>query len=430
MGSKVIVKKPIFIVGCGRSGTTLLFDWLSQHPCLNRTTGYPDGEDHEGWIRHGHCMIAGIGNPNSDRFGIGINGYNSCLHMTAADVTPEVRQAMHNYYATEILGLDFDKRVINKCPHNSNKIGYLLGLFPDAKIIHIIRDCTPVVASWIAIMKAVPTVVAYWPDEEFPCLWLMQRPESEVERSLLDRHKRFYPGGGAALWVDYWCKTNMGIETQMRGHLNQLLTVRYEDLVAAPQLVLGRITSFCEMPAHRYSTGNVDSNTALRHCDLLTEEVVAAIKKKAEEVRRYFGYSDSSSLVNPGPLPSRLYIPTKAEFLNAKSIQEERVPSETGAFEENEYLIDLDESQIAPHEEIILSDAADAYRRRFISRELNLDECLVFYGMVVKQNGSFPLDWEYYVLQLGLKKYPNRPDLLERVKVVSCQLQDLPKSTG
>lgn len=27
---------------------------------------YPDGEDHEGWIEHGKCKMAGIGNVNSD----------------------------------------------------------------------------------------------------------------------------------------------------------------------------------------------------------------------------------------------------------------------------------------------------------------------------------------------------------------------------
>ena len=39
---------PIFIFGCGRSGTTFLFDLLAQHPLIARTTGYPDGEDHKG----------------------------------------------------------------------------------------------------------------------------------------------------------------------------------------------------------------------------------------------------------------------------------------------------------------------------------------------------------------------------------------------
>ena len=54
------IRKPIFIVGCGRAGTTLLFDIVSQHPGLARTDGYPDGEDHEGWIEHGKCIMAEI----------------------------------------------------------------------------------------------------------------------------------------------------------------------------------------------------------------------------------------------------------------------------------------------------------------------------------------------------------------------------------
>ncbi|MBU6225384.1 MAG: sulfotransferase [Burkholderiales bacterium] len=75
MGEDFQIHKPIFVVGCGRSGTTLLFDILSQHPSLARTTGYPDGEDHDGWIKHGQCVMAGIGKVCHSQYGNGINGF-------------------------------------------------------------------------------------------------------------------------------------------------------------------------------------------------------------------------------------------------------------------------------------------------------------------------------------------------------------------
>ena len=153
------VNKPVFIVGCGRSGTTMLFDLLSNHPELARTTGYPDGEDHEGWLKHGKCVMAGIGNPAHVQFGNGINGYQYCLHMTREDATDEIVNNMHRYYFEEVLCGDTKKKVLNKPPHLSNKLDYLLGIFPDAKIVHIIRDCGPVVASWVAIMDQVPSLM-------------------------------------------------------------------------------------------------------------------------------------------------------------------------------------------------------------------------------------------------------------------------------
>jgi len=84
----MFVNKPIFVIGCGRSGTTLLFNLISSHPDVAQTKGYPDGEDHLGWVEHGDCVMAGMGNVNSPMFENGINGFHYCLHMTAKDVSP------------------------------------------------------------------------------------------------------------------------------------------------------------------------------------------------------------------------------------------------------------------------------------------------------------------------------------------------------
>lgn len=417
------VRKPIFIVGCGRSGTTLLFDWLSQHPDLARTQGYPDGEDHEGWIEHGHCVMAGIGSPGSERFGNGINGFNACLHMGAEDVTPAIQEAMHRHYAEGVMGGNEGKRVINKCPHNSNKLGYLLGLFPDAKIVHIVRDCEPVAASWMAVMDAVPSLVVYLPDEEFPCLWLMQRPVGEAERKVLARHKRFYPGGGAALWVDYWCKTNMGIEPQMAGKLDQLISVRYEDLVVAPQAVLDRITAFCELPAHRYATAGVDRQTEFRHKHRMTAEVVEAVETRAQAARRHFGYAQPAEGEAASSGPARLYMPSKEELLGAAPARLQLGKAYVDAILESPGSKDSTGPwKLAPHDELRLSAGTTEAKARFLARALSLDECLGFFESVVSETGGFPPDWEYFVLELALDRHPGRPDLVKRQAIVRNQL--------
>lgn len=285
-----MVTKPIFVVGCGRSGTTLLFDVLSQHPSLARTTGYPDGEDHEGWIRHGKCVMAGIGNVHHSQYGNGINGYEYCLHMTREDVTEDVVAGMHGHFRS-LLGGDARKRVINKQPHLSNKLDYVLGIFPDARIVHIVRDCEPVVASWIAVMDAHPSLVVYWPEgEELPCFWLMPRPDDPVAIARLARHPRFFPGGGQELWIDYWCRTNVGIGTQMKGRESQLLAVRYEDLVASPERVLKRVTEFCEIDDFEFSVSQLRTDTARKHASRMTESLRDAIAVRARLVRESFGY--------------------------------------------------------------------------------------------------------------------------------------------
>lgn len=295
------VRQPVFVVGCGRSGTTLLFDLLSTHPGLARTTGYPDGEDHEGWVTHGQCVMAGIGNVHHSGYGSGINGHHFCLHMTREDATADVVGAMRAHYWNNVLRGDPSRRVINKQPHLSNKLDYVLGIFPDARIVHIVRDCEPMVASWMAIMAEHPDLVVYWPgDEPLPCFWLMPKPGNEVARARLARHPRFYPGGGAELWIDYWCQVNAGIARQMAGRFDQLLTLRYEDLVAQPAETLARITGFCALDPFDFDVRHIDPTTAGKHVRLMNPELRAAIGTRAGAVRASFAYQPGAGELAPG----------------------------------------------------------------------------------------------------------------------------------
>lgn len=385
--------RPVFVVGCGRSGTTLLFDWLAQHPGLARTTGYPDGEDHEGWIEHGDCVMAGIGTPDSLRFGSGINGFQPCLHMSAADATPSVQERMRRHHASLLPAGGPARRVLNKCPHNSNKLDYMLGIFPGARIVHIVRDCAPVVASWMAIMAQVPSVLAYLPaDEPLPCLWLMPAPESETARQVLDRHPRFHPGGGANVWVEYWVATNLGIEAQMQGRLDQLLCIRYEDLIAEPAKVMEEITRFCGLPGFEFDTGNVALDTATRHGDHLTPEIVAAIDTRASAARRHFGYLPPADGTAAPPAAARLFVPT----------------------------IDHRRLQLDMHPEIMLDDETAARRDRFVAHLGGMEEAMDFYQAVTSRGIAFPPDWEYYLILLALERYPLRPDLQQRLAAIGA----------
>jgi hypothetical protein len=303
--NKIQIKKPVFIIGCGRSGTGLLFDLLGQHPSLVKTMGYPDGEDHLGWVEHGNCVMAGIGNHTAPQFGTGINGFQVCLPMSENDVTDKTISRMHQYYFDSVLNGDTSLRVINKQPHLSNKLHYLLKIFPDAKIIHIIRDCPAVVASWKAIMNAINSVLLYIPpDEENPCFWLMPRPEDKTARELLDKHPHIYPGGDGAVFIDYWCKVNKAIPNEMKACPSQLLTIRYEDLIENPNEMLKKIDDFCELAPYEYAVKDVQRNTANKHKALVDEVLAEKIHVNAMAVRKMYGYLSSEV-----KMPYSLYIP-------------------------------------------------------------------------------------------------------------------------
>jgi hypothetical protein len=72
------------------------------------------------------------------------------------------------------------------------------------KIVHIVRDCIPIVASWMAVVDSHPDLMIYSPwGEKFPCLWLMPRPKDHDARERLQHHAFFFPGGGRELFIDY-----------------------------------------------------------------------------------------------------------------------------------------------------------------------------------------------------------------------------------
>ena len=290
-----VVRSPIFVVGCGRSGTTLLFDLMKRHPELAPTTGYPDGEDHVGWIEHGGALIAGLATPQGDT---GHVGYEHCLHMTEHDVNDGARESMHRYYGSTVLGGRASARVVNKCPHLANKLRYVRAIFPDARFLHIVREPVAVVASWVKVMQAFPDLALYWPDSEYPCLWVFRAPRADGARSPLAREQRFYPGGGLLRLADYWATVNANVSRQLEDTPEQLLTIRYEDLVTAPERMLRNVTDFCGLAPFEAVPVPIERERNSVHRSLLQDDQVKAIVARCRTVAERLGYHTTDDAVH------------------------------------------------------------------------------------------------------------------------------------
>jgi hypothetical protein len=156
-------KPPIFIVGCGHSGTSLLLAILGYH---------------------------------KEIFAV---PYESAL-FTHSD--PAVCALMHEWDSA--CNRDGKSRWVEKTPLHVLQIGRWLKLQPKARIIYVVRDGRDVVAS------------------------LSRRPEWQ------DIEKR----------IDRWLYDNIaGI--QYRTH-PQVLTVKYEELVADPEAIISKICQFLD----------------------------------------------------------------------------------------------------------------------------------------------------------------------------------------
>ncbi|MGD8805724.1 MAG: sulfotransferase [Chloroflexota bacterium] len=165
---KMPIDRPIFIVGAPRSGTSILYQILYQHPDLAhftqasdlfpecpilanrffRVTGLsqlrPTSIAFRGWAAHGYMFAEGY---NTWRY---FAKHNSVLE--AHDVTHEQR-SFYRQLLQKHLFLFRRSRFINKSPFNSLRLTYLNEIFPNALFIHIHRDGRAVARSTLEMRR-------------------------------------------------------------------------------------------------------------------------------------------------------------------------------------------------------------------------------------------------------------------------------------
>lgn len=192
-----------FIVGCGRSGNTLLRMMLDSHPDMAIP---PETEV---------VVDAVAAGADVDRFCEAVTGHwrfeDLKLDRTEwrARVTAlspfsasEGLRVMYRMYAEK-----FHKtRVGDKTPFYAQHLALIATTFPEARAVHIIRDGRDVAASMLP-------------------LW-------------------FSPGDAAAV-ADHWCTVVSRIRNDQ--HLLPTIEVRYEHLVTDTERELRRVLEFCEL---------------------------------------------------------------------------------------------------------------------------------------------------------------------------------------
>ncbi len=124
------IVKPIILLGSGRSGTTLLGEVFGQHPDV---AYWP--EPRPIWMyRH---------------------AYRSHHDLSAEDLTPAVARYIDRRFA-RFLAHSGRSRFAEKTPSNCLRIPFIAALYPDCRVINIIRDGREVVASTLRMQAGPP----------------------------------------------------------------------------------------------------------------------------------------------------------------------------------------------------------------------------------------------------------------------------------
>lgn len=213
--------RPVFIVGAPRSGTSLLYATLRRS---SRLAHWP-GEAHEVWEADFHPALG---------------GWESNV-VRAEDVTEDsARRIRRSFY----LAAGSRKRLIDKTPRNSLRVGFVDALFPDARFVFLQRDGRDNVNSLINAWRT-PRYRTY------------RLPEAHAIAGVDPVWWKFilYPGWRQdvrspleVVCAKQWCaSTNHALDSFGEIEPGRWAMVRYEDLVEEPVREVARLMTFLEL---------------------------------------------------------------------------------------------------------------------------------------------------------------------------------------
>jgi len=245
---------PFFILGCVRSGTTLLRDILRQHPRLEspEETHFFRWSDPYGSPRYNKNYIgAKLFKDHRELDGISDEEFHGCRAM-ARD-----RKDMSDFYGKYYLAAqnNIHGRWFDKTPQNVYCILLLGYMYPTAKFIHIYRNPLNVVSS----LK---------------------------EGKVMAKHDT--KGG-----VNYWMESMIMINEykKMPGGADRFIEIKYEDMVSSPKKHIDSIFEFIKEDPSLMDYSKVSTHKEKdKYKKNLSDVEIEYVKKLTEPFRSMYGY--------------------------------------------------------------------------------------------------------------------------------------------
>lgn len=230
------VKEPIFIIGTGRSGTTILGVVLSMHRSV-------------GFLNEPKALWYSV-YKNEDLIGNYSKRKANC-RLNALDATEEVVRAMHRLFGW-YLAITGSSRVVDKYPELIFRIPFVRKIFPDAKFIFLIRngwDTCHSIEHWSERLgeQRNGEVHDWWGvnNRKWNLLTEQLVPEDADLAPHADAIRGFKRHTDMAA-VEWILTMREGLRLRDR-HPDCVHTVMYEDLVNRPAEALTALRTFCSL---------------------------------------------------------------------------------------------------------------------------------------------------------------------------------------
>ena len=218
------LERPVFIVGCGRSGTTVMGEMISRHPALAYLFEPRDIWSYE---------------PRTDIWSERAEQRGGRLELGAEDARPETTAKITRAFGAE-LWLQRGTILVEKLPINSFRIAYIQAMFPDARFIYLLRHGLEVARS---IAHLAPRGLWFGHDDyKWRLLSDLARKSGDarlVELCTTDALR------GLLEWRLSLLAARAALKHLPRG---RWIEIRYEDMVADPLTVCRQLEAFLGMP--------------------------------------------------------------------------------------------------------------------------------------------------------------------------------------
>lgn len=279
---------PIIIIAAPRSGTKMLRETLHLHPLL---TG-PKYELERVWCKYN------------------MHRYN--MPLTVENLTPKVIKFIRKYFA-KLAENNPGKKILAKSTLLPLRVRFLREVFPQAPVIHIIRDgrdsACSIAESYIKCLELkyllrnrvfphyteIPYFFLYWLKFKLGAIFFHQKrvknwgPQFDDMDELWSKYNLLQVAG------IQWNRSIMGIiDNKQLLEEGPYFEARYENLVDAPEEYLKKILDFLQLPFSEESLeimrANIFTGKSRRWQRELSENQLESLLPHISEGLKFYGY--------------------------------------------------------------------------------------------------------------------------------------------